>query len=322
MIRCLAFLLLASMVPVPATAQAPIVMPDAARLIVADDPRFAALGFDDSAWPLQPVMPERGWSEWGAEVSDIAVWFRMPLDAADIDGFHAPALHMPLIFGGHAVYVNGQLIGSTGVVDPAIMGLKSNLTKALPRVYPIPKELIRADGDNVLAIRLIRLGFENAGPLAPIKIEETSHALAQAQPATAWYTAVSTLVLGMLVLGLVVVCASFVLLGRPASLGWILLALLLTLPYAMLFNAPMTFAGHAYDPELSLAALLLSVLAPIPGLEFAVCILRPRTAWLGRLCSLGLALCLVLSIPDLIVPEQIAGILSCFGDCSHSHRFS
>lgn len=121
------------------------------RFQLGDDPRWAKVELDDSAWPS--INVPGGWMSQGHERYPRRGWYRIHFDwPAKEEPPAAQALILGPVRSSFEVYLNGQMIGSSGGVN------RGNIWSQLPRsrVVRIPREQIRV-GDNLLAIRILRL---------------------------------------------------------------------------------------------------------------------------------------------------------------------
>ena len=149
------------------------------KFFAGDDPAFAGVGFDDSAW--KAIKVPGFWKRAGFPADGIG-WYRTRIalpDAADRP--------LQLVLEGVArcdeTYFNGQLIGRTGDFSDADSNYKYQM-----RRYDIPPELVKAE--NVVAIRVFP-GREIAGGglVRPVVLRElpASEALAVTAGADAFY---------------------------------------------------------------------------------------------------------------------------------------
>ncbi len=115
------------------------------RFHLGDDPAFAAPGFDDAAWGAAPVPGT--WRVWAVRASAAAGWYRIRFDfPAGAPRDHL-AVDLGVIARADQVFLNGRRIGGTRTLEQLPMVVH------VPRVYPLPPELLRA-GANLLAIRV------------------------------------------------------------------------------------------------------------------------------------------------------------------------
>lgn len=112
-----------------------------------DDPRWAATDYSDSAWSVIKVPAL--WEEEGYPDLEGFAWYRRTVKLpANVTG-KTMLLTLGAISKADEVYFNGQLIGRTGSFQPQF---KAD-TYALRR-YLIPSALVKAGGDNILAVRV------------------------------------------------------------------------------------------------------------------------------------------------------------------------
>ncbi|MEX0285419.1 MAG: sensor histidine kinase [Paracoccaceae bacterium] len=285
-------------------------LPDQVRVMIGDDPGFADPKLDDSDWAVQRLLLAGGWPARGADNSENAYWMRIDVDGAAVSRLADPALVLGVMTGAHSVYLNGQQIGQTAVIDPPFLGLKTNQTRALPRVYPLPKELLVKDGRDVIALRVVRIGFELAGPVAgPFEIVEYGRALASVQSLTLKFVVISILpsilmVIALLVIGFVLVSAN-----PSRGLGWLFVTFLCIAPLGLATNSLMTQLDALPGPVASLVMFQLAGLSLAPSLVYVIRTLDPQGAWIGWSLSAGFVLLMALSIPGYPFPEDVLNSL-------------
>lgn len=124
-------------------------------------PAWLSDSFDDRHWQGIEVPNILGQAHGQTELGVYRLSFFV--DPAQID--YKQAIFIAGIRNGDISYLNGTEIGRTGSLEPA-WSFNAKNPESLPRVYLIPKNLLRA-GNNVLAIK-INTGFGNAwGALYP-----------------------------------------------------------------------------------------------------------------------------------------------------------
>jgi len=151
---CVAAWFLALMLSVPACAQA---LPNAAsavqkiedpgRFHAGDDLKWADPDFDDSDWEAAVLRkPWRDWSVTG--VHQPQGWYRV---RATVRPDRPIGLANGWVRGGAHVYVDGQLLVSTGTIEPG------TVRRSEPIYIEVPRELTR-DGEVVIATRVTSSG--------------------------------------------------------------------------------------------------------------------------------------------------------------------
>ena len=137
-----------------------------------DNASWAAPSLDDSGWAAAKGGAD--WRSYGAvfQAVNATGWYRQTL--APVPGWmlrtaRPLTLSLGIIAGADRTYLNGQLLGSTppkaGGRHPApggqALGVRLYMT---PRAYAVPPGLLKASGDNVLAVRVVSYGGAGLGP--------------------------------------------------------------------------------------------------------------------------------------------------------------
>jgi putative cell wall-binding protein len=117
------------------------------RFALGDDLAWADPDFDDSGWETREVPREGGQADFDSY--DGFAWFRLTFELpADARGANLIAA-LGRIDDADATYLNGVEIGSTGSFSP-----DRDSQWFAERLYPVPADLPRYGGENVLAIRM------------------------------------------------------------------------------------------------------------------------------------------------------------------------
>ncbi len=124
----------------------------------ADDPRFAALDLDDSAWKTM-VVPGH-WHFRGYNYNGPA-WYRLRFRIGPELHDRVLALSTPYTSTAHEIFVNGRLIGGAGRISATGLLLEPGVRT---QVHHIPSALLK--DENVLALRVRSKGFVG-GILSP-----------------------------------------------------------------------------------------------------------------------------------------------------------
>ena len=120
--------------------------------------------YDDSGWTELTEFPHN-WRDPrspGASPGDTFGWYRLRLKPLKAFGAGKNLMfELGPISDADQVFFNGVLIGESGEIAPGAKRPRKSAYDSI-RFYSIPSGLIRAEGDNVLAIRVQAL-FENVG---------------------------------------------------------------------------------------------------------------------------------------------------------------
>jgi hypothetical protein len=117
------------------------------RFSIGDDSKWAIPSFDDSGWD-QISVPGK-WEEQGYDDYNGYAWYRKTFRINDIPADTPIFLILGRIDDVDEVYLNGKEIGKTGKFPP---DYKSAYDKN--RKYFIPTDLINANGDNVISVKV------------------------------------------------------------------------------------------------------------------------------------------------------------------------
>ena len=161
-----------------------IPLADKARFRFGDDLTFAEPDYDDTDWN-QVVVPRcwfAGMDPFGTQLSG---WYRFRIllpNAAST--WNSPAICVGVISDSAEVYFNGIKIGGQGWMLPDHDGLPLD-----PLVIDIPPEILRADRDNTIAIRVHRTLLDGGIVMGPLMIGERSvlNARIRSSLQRAWY---------------------------------------------------------------------------------------------------------------------------------------
>ncbi len=121
-------------------------LPSHLKFKPGDSPEYSETSFDDADWLSVPVSDA---TRAGASLDPAGRgWFRLHFSAPQGAKLENIAVYLGLIGCADEVYLNGQLVGKTG-------SLKSSWNASFRRVraYDLSAAYLRADQDNILAIR-------------------------------------------------------------------------------------------------------------------------------------------------------------------------
>ncbi len=125
------------------------------RITRGDEPAFADPRYDDSSWNIIPLP--HNWNRLFPGYTGIC-WYRLHVVFPSQPPSRAVGVFLGEIVDADEVYFNGELIGSTGSIDPR----RSDYDRK--RIYEIPHRLIRPGEENVLAIRVAGKFYDINGP--------------------------------------------------------------------------------------------------------------------------------------------------------------
>lgn len=111
-----------------------------------DDLSWATADFDDTGW-VEIEAPRR-WERSGFKDYDGFAWYRRSFDLGDLDPNKRLYLRLGQIDDVDETYINGQKVGGLGHVSPYSTAWEWE------RIYSIPSGLLKANGNNTIAIRV------------------------------------------------------------------------------------------------------------------------------------------------------------------------
>jgi len=118
------------------------------RFSRVDNPEFARLDIDDSAWEW--ITVPGNWNVLGIDNTEVA-WYRFRFKLSEAFQVVPISIRVPAIMDAHELYVNGTKIGGAGIIEA-----DGTITKksSLPGVYLIPENLLAKKDWNVIALRV------------------------------------------------------------------------------------------------------------------------------------------------------------------------
>jgi len=117
------------------------------KFTIGDDPAWASGNFNDKDWDY--VYVPRSWESNGFNDYNGYAWYRKVFKVDDLPENENYFLLLGNIDDVDEVYLNGKLIGTTGVFPPLVQ-----TAYQVQRKYPLPLELLKENGENTLAVRV------------------------------------------------------------------------------------------------------------------------------------------------------------------------
>lgn len=122
------------------------------KFSIGDKSEWNSVKYDDGDW--EEIMVPSPWEEQGFHGYDGYAWYRK--------WFTLPAgyenstfyLHLGYVDDVDMVYVNGKMIGYTGSFPPSY-----STAYNANRIYPIPKEIIKTNEKNLIAVKVYDAGL-------------------------------------------------------------------------------------------------------------------------------------------------------------------
>ena len=116
------------------------------RFTTGDDPAWALPGYDDSRW--KDISADG--QAWTSKILTPTAWYRIHLAAGSFPDDLQPAVFLGRLGDADEVYLNGVKIGGEGTIgDRFVMAARAE------RLYRIPQNLLRPEGENLLAVRVM-----------------------------------------------------------------------------------------------------------------------------------------------------------------------
>ncbi len=114
---------------------------------IGDNMECARPGFNDNGW--QSIFVPSNWEDEGFPGYDGYAWYRIRFQLPPGTEKNPLYLHLGRIDDADETYLNGHLIGFSGIFPP---GMETAYSKF--REYRIPPEYLKIEGENVLAVRV------------------------------------------------------------------------------------------------------------------------------------------------------------------------
>lgn len=117
------------------------------KFLIGDDMKRAEINYDDRSWDY--VQVPGSWEKNGFINYDGYAWYRKSFEVKKEIQDDYIMLVLGYIDDVDEVYVNGQLIGASGVFPPLV-----RTAYTIRRNYPVPKDLLNVNGKNMIAVRV------------------------------------------------------------------------------------------------------------------------------------------------------------------------
>jgi len=114
---------------------------------IGDEAEWANPDFNDSGW--ETIYAPAAWEDEGFNGYDGFAWYRIKFDGRKLSKDESYHLGLGYIDDCDQVYLNGKLIGFSGSMPPKFKTAFNN-----ERKYNLSPDVIRWDGENVLAVRV------------------------------------------------------------------------------------------------------------------------------------------------------------------------
>ena len=245
------------------------------RFSTGDNPMWASPSFNDDDWPAVRVSGDL--AAQGILVNDGFGWYRIRFTVPDVFETGAPALALGNVGNADEVYLNGKKIGGQGRIGDGFVEAPWK-----ERLYPIPKELLRLQGENLLAIRFMNT-YRMAGIFeGPVRIGDYGDLIAR-NLQLEFHRRGGEIALFTLSLLFLLGSAFLVVQGvRSAEYTSFILFLALYVALVVLESLYFYDAGLK-SPVVQRFVFTLSTFLPASWLLFLVCLFREPMGWWIRI---------------------------------------
>lgn len=117
------------------------------KFSIGDDPTWANPAYNDTNW--EKVFVPQSWEENGFHNYNGYAWYRKIFLITVPQKTQFVYLNIGYIDDADEVYINGKLVGSSGRMGP-----KAQTAYNIPRMYPIPREILNEGKENLIAVRV------------------------------------------------------------------------------------------------------------------------------------------------------------------------
>ena len=126
------------------------------RFKKGDSDRWKENDYDDQAW--KDIFVPAVWETQGYSHYDGFAWYRIHFKIPQELAGKSLVLMLGMIDDLDETYLNGELIGRTGRIENNPWRSDIDGKYQIRRTYTIPSELLKANGDNVIAVRVFDAG--------------------------------------------------------------------------------------------------------------------------------------------------------------------
>lgn len=125
------------------------------KFTIGDNPAWAIPDFNDSNW--ERIFVPQSWEAEGFKNYDGYAWYRKNFTITVPKSAQFVYLNIGYIDDADEVYINGKLVGASGKMGPV-----AETAYNIPRMYPIPKEILNDKEENLIAVRVFD-EYDNGG---------------------------------------------------------------------------------------------------------------------------------------------------------------
>ena len=117
------------------------------KFTIGDNPSWASPDYNDSNW--ERIFVPQSWESDGFANYNGYAWYRKNFTITIPKSTKYVYLNIGYIDDADEVYINGKLVGASGKMGPL-----AETAYNIPRMYPIPKEILNDKEVNVIAVRV------------------------------------------------------------------------------------------------------------------------------------------------------------------------
>jgi sialate O-acetylesterase len=117
------------------------------KFTIGDDPAWASPDYNDTEW--DKLFVPQSWESSGYSNYNGYAWYRKNFTITIPKAAKYVYLNLGYIDDADEVYVNGKLVGASGHMGPI-----AQTAYNIPRMYPVPREVLNHKAENVIAIRV------------------------------------------------------------------------------------------------------------------------------------------------------------------------
>ncbi|MPQ48024.1 glycoside hydrolase [Marinifilum sp. N1E240] len=117
------------------------------KFSIGDDLSWSIPSHNDAEW--ERVFVPQTWESNGFQDYNGYAWYRKHFKISVPNRIDFVYLNMGYIDDVDEVYVNGKLVGASGKFPPLV-----ETAFNIPRMYPVPTDILNREGDNVIAVRV------------------------------------------------------------------------------------------------------------------------------------------------------------------------
>ncbi len=117
------------------------------KFSIGDDMEWSKPSFDDGKW--ESIYAPSSWEDQGFHGYDGYAWYRKHFSYQSFLKGKVLTLKMGRIDDVDEVYLNGHLVGSSGMLPPRYQTSYNTW-----REYPVPEKFLNANGDNIISVRV------------------------------------------------------------------------------------------------------------------------------------------------------------------------